>query len=238
MPSSASVAGRRQFKHELEATSLETELATELQQLRAKLDRDREDLRAHAREQARTSPKGVRAPVHVPTDESHQAARVAAVQALQAKHDVRRRALRDRQRRELDEARSTLGKPGNHEVRTAPLPHQPTAELWRNLDDARRNAIRGVLRQYAQLHNDADAQHLDVTRKAQRYMGSQATQDGAQSRAERAHYDIAKREHDALAGLEAQFRREDEVERHRLMDQAAEVRELAAKHASENRAGR
>jgi hypothetical protein len=239
MPSTHLRAGRLQHRHSVESDQLEHELASQEQQLRAKLDADHENARASAKETAsRAAPSGGRPPVKIPSHDEHIAHRVDAISQFRSKADVRRKAQRDKQAKELTAARAKPT-PGKYEAPSAPESHHPLATIWHNLNSARQNAVRGVMRQFAELHNDKDAQHLDVTKQAGRYMGSQATQDDAQSRAERDHFDIAKREFDEMHRLFVRFTSEIESEKRQIADHAAQRGRLAAQQHDEMvRAGR
>jgi hypothetical protein len=229
------VTGRFLHKHEIEADALERELAAEEQSLRARLDQGRQDLRDRQQEQERTPPKFAnRKPITIPDDEQHRDTRVVEISKLRDKHNDRRKALRDRHVRELATARATSSTGVKHEPQKEPLPHQPTFEIWRDLDAARQEAVRGVFRSTALLRDDADAEHLDVSKTAGRYMGQVATQNAAQSRHERSHYDLSKKEHRDLEGLEIRFKGEIESERRRIHQQAVERGELAKRQYAEN----
>lgn len=96
------------FRHGVEFTNQENELAGEEQSLRAQLNREHADAKSEAKAaSSRPAPSGGRAPIRMPTDQEHTDRRVAGISKLRDSHDGRRKALRDKHRKELDfEARA------------------------------------------------------------------------------------------------------------------------------------
>jgi hypothetical protein len=106
VPSNASAVARVLFRHGLESDSFEQEIASEEQSLRAQLDREHADAKESAKEaSSRWPPSGGRAPIRMPSDESHVDTRVREISALRDKHADRRKAQRERHQRELAAAR-------------------------------------------------------------------------------------------------------------------------------------
>jgi hypothetical protein len=240
MVTTASHVGRLMHRHEIERDDLESELAQEESRLRAEIDQDRQDLRDLAKRQANTPPSHAgRAPVRVPDDEAHARTRAAAIQTLYGKHDVRRKAMRDRQNREIEAARKIAPTAAKHKPPDLPEKHHPTAVIWPDLDGARRQAVHGVYQRYAMLHDNADADQIAQVKKAGRYMqpGSRMTND-AHDRLEGSHLELCRKEFRELEGLAAKFRGDIEAERRRLAEQARERSDLQARHAAQSAAHR
>jgi hypothetical protein len=146
MPSTASHTGRTLHRHEREMDGLERELAHEETSMRATLDRKHNDAREAAlAKTARPAPSGGRSPVHIPSRQEHVDTRVAEISKLRAKHDDRRKAMRDRHRRELEAARKKPASPGKHVPQVTPEYHQGHADvIWKDLNSARQEAMRAV----------------------------------------------------------------------------------------------
>jgi hypothetical protein len=224
MPSTPYYVARVLFKHGVEADDLEKELASDEASLRAQLDRERADTKAAARERAATPPRsGGRPPIHIPSHETHIDNRVSAISKLRDKQDVtRRKPQRERHSRELAPARSKPATPENHVPQREPEPWQPTYSIWKDLDSAQQTAVRGIWESTARLRDKADADVLDMNKTAGRYMGQKATQDDAQSRHERAHLDINKKEHQQLAMMHSKLSGDLESKRRRIHQDAVE----------------
>jgi hypothetical protein len=237
MPSVASNVARVLFKHGVEADNLENELAGEEQSLRAQVDPEDTDKKDSAsKATSRPAPSGGRAPIRVQTHDQHIDNRVARISELRDRQDVtKRKPQRDRHARELAAVRAKPATPGKHVPQREPETWQPTYTIWKDLNDAQRSALRGIFESTAKLRDNADADVLNINTKAGRYMSQKVTQDDAQSRAERVHLDINKKEDGHLAmqhsKLEAELQRdkrlihEDAVERaaldRRQMDRRA-----------------
>jgi hypothetical protein len=239
MVSVASRVGALQHKHEIESDALERELAQEEVSLRNKLDRDHANAKQSARDQASTlPPSGGRAPIRMPKDADHERNSEVELAKLRAKHDERRQALRHKQMMEKTAALNAAQTSEKHKPQTEPLPHQPTFEIWKDLDDARRRAILGVFENTAKLRDDADADILNLakTKSADRYMkpGTRMADD-AFDRGVRAHYDISKKEDRELAMQHAAAEGEIESKRRRIHQHAVERGQLAKRQYEENR---
>jgi hypothetical protein len=97
--------------------------------------------------------------------------------------------------------------------------------------------MRGVWESAAKLRERADADVLDLSKSASgsRYMQPGARMAGdAQSRHEKAHLDINKREQDQMDHMARGFQSEIDAERRRIHRQATERGELAKRQHEEN----
>jgi hypothetical protein len=240
MPSTASTVARVLFRHGLEADQFETEVASEEQSLRAQLDREHVDAKQSAKDAAsRPPPSGGRAPIMMPSDEGHIDNRVREISRLRDKHADRRKAQRDWQARELATARGKGPTSGNHAPQAYPEPHQGlTHVIWKDLDSARQEAMRAVWRSTAALRDKADADVLDLSQSTSgsRYMQPGARMAGdVQSRHERAHLDINKREQQQMDALARRFNDEIAAERRRIHQHAVERASLEQRQMEENR---
>jgi hypothetical protein len=161
---------------------------------------------------------------------------------LYGEQNKKRKALRDRQISELKAVRAKPSTPGNHAPQIQPEQHQGHAFItWKNLNAARQEAMKGVFRSTAQLRDNADSEHLDLTKSqaGNRYMQPGARMAGdASDRAERAHLDISRREQRELDALASKFASELDADRRKFEQQARERADLQARHASENAAHR
>jgi hypothetical protein len=232
MVSTASHVGRTMHRHEIERQKLDEELAGDEASFRSKLAQKRQN-------DGKSRPLWQKDHVGAFTAAEVEAKKAAEqVQGLYHKHDARRAAQRDKQRGELEKARATAPATAKHEPQTQPLPHQPTFEVWRDLNDARKQAVRGVFASTALLRDKADAEVLDLskTKGASRYMSAgTAVAADAKGKHEQRHLDISRSEHQELAGLDGTFRSEMAAERRKYEDQARERHEMASRHAAENR---
>jgi hypothetical protein len=242
MPSTASHVGRLMHQHEVENDIQENHFAREEQQARAAEDRKRQDLNDRAENQARTAaPSGGRAPVRSISDQEHADNRIAVIQNLQHKHDGLRKARTERQTKEIAAARKKPPTPGTHQVPREPEPHHGVSVIWKDLDSARWEAVQEVRRQYATLHDKADAEHLDVPKSqaAGRYAkAGSRTADDLERQHEEAHRKIAADEYQKLRTLLAQLEAELEMDRRRIHQQATERGMLAKKQFEENERAR
>jgi hypothetical protein len=105
----------------------------------------------------------------------------------------------------------------------------------KNLDAARRDAVAGVYRRYAMLHDKADADNVAEVKSAGRYMGDKGTADKASTKLVDSHLRIERSQHGELDGLAHKFRREMADERRRYEQQNRELADLADRHARESR---
>jgi hypothetical protein len=238
MSSPASTVGKLMLRHEIERNQQEDDFAREEQRTRAKADQERQDLCDKQQEQARTPPRHAgRAPIVVPDDQRHAEERASRIRALHLEHAKKRKARDDRQHREIEAARRKPATPGATPVPAEPEKHHYVSVIWRDLDSARRSAVREVQRQYALLHDNQDAEHLNVLKSQAvgRYAkGGTRTADDVTRRHEEAHYAIAKREYEALSRLADRLESEIEGERRRNRDQARERAEMDQRHWREN----
>jgi hypothetical protein len=111
----------------------------------------------------------------MPTHEEHISNRVDAISRLRDKHDMRRKAQRDQHSRELAAARSKAPMAGDYVPQREPESRQPTYVIWKDLDSARQQAVRGVFESTAKLRANADADILNMNKTAGRYMGQSST---------------------------------------------------------------
>jgi hypothetical protein len=109
---------------------------------------------------------------------------------------------------------------------TAPEPHQGlTFTVWKDLDSARQEAMRGVWRSTAMLRDKADSDVLDLTKSTagNRYMQAGARMAGdANDRHEKAHLDINKREHQHIDAMASRFQDEIAADRRRIHQHAVD----------------
>jgi hypothetical protein len=240
MPSTASHVGRTLHRHEREMDSLERDLAHEETSTRAELDRKHAGTKEAALAKAsRLPPSGGRSPVHIPSHEAHIDHRVAQISKLRDQHNLRRKAMRDKHRKELEAARKKPAMAGNHVPQRKPEPHQGHAfVIWKDLNAARQEAMRTVFRSTAVLGDKADAEVLDLAKStsANRYMqpGARMASDSA-DRHERAHLDISRKEQQQLDSLANRFEGEIDSERRRTHEQAVARADLEQRQMDENR---
>jgi hypothetical protein len=128
--------------------------------------------------------------------------------------------------RELEAARKKPAMAGNHVPQTMPEPHQGHSfVIWKDLNAARQEAMRGVFRSTAMLRDKADADVLDLAKStsANRYMQAGARMAGdANERHERTHLDISRKEQQQLDSLANRFEGEIDSEHRRIHDHAVE----------------
>jgi hypothetical protein len=238
MVSVASHVGRTLHRHEREMSAQEDEMAAEEQRERARADQQWSDRDSEDRKRASHYPS---ADEVYAKDEARRDTRIAAISKLRDRHDTRRKTLRDKHRAELDKARKVAPTSAAHEPQRVPMEHQGRAfVIWKDLNAARASAMQSVFASTAALRDRADADVLDLTKSTSgnRYMQAGARMAGeAQSRAERAHLDISRKEQQQLDELASRFEREIDGERRRIHQHAVERASLEQRQMEESRRG-
>jgi hypothetical protein len=238
MVSTESHVARALHRHARETDNLEQELADEQFNMEAELDRKHAGAKQAARDEAATSPpSGGRPPVRMPQDADHERHKSAELAKQSDKHDQRRKANRHRQRAELEKARKIAPTAEKHVPQREPMEHQGAAfTVWLNLNAARREAMLGVFRSTAKLRDDADSEHLNLSKSSAgtRYMGvGQKMADDASDRLVHKHLDIRKREQHDLDLMAGRFEREIEDDKRTIHRQAAERGDMEKRHYAE-----
>jgi hypothetical protein len=122
-----------------------------------------------------------------------------------------------------------------------PPPDADTAVIWKDLDSARQQAVRGIMEKYARLHDkaDDDVLNLDKSTAADRYAktGGRVAMDMAHQH-EQAHMKIARDEYKELRVKWAELEGELESERRRIHQHAVERGQLEKRQYEENRRAR
>jgi hypothetical protein len=247
MPSVESRLAHRKHLHLRNREVLDREAAVATHQLRSSMDRDRED-RDGKELRGRVLDAGER----TERDECYAHQRAGAVQRLMGKHDAKSTAADESYAADIERIRRSGPTAGQHPVKRTPERGDAHFEVWRSLDGARQQAMVGVIEKFARLHDDADAEVLDLNRSGMqredirnartiksRY-GAAGTKIGADlsKQLEDKHFRLFEAEHAELGSMARRYGREIEAERDRFARQNQERREMVDRHSREAAAHR